>query len=38
VEQHLGFALFGLLVSLLIFVKGRVSQPDTVYYGYVPEE
>ena len=38
VEQHLGFALFGLLVSLLIFLKSRVSQPDTVYYGYVPEE
>lgn len=38
VEQDWVFALFGLVVSLLIFLKGRVSQADAVYYGYVPGE
>lgn len=37
VERDWGFALFGLLVTLVIFLKGRLSQDDYVYYGYVQE-
>jgi glycerol-3-phosphate acyltransferase PlsY len=35
VERDWGFVGFGVVVALLIFVKGRHSVDDYVYYGYV---
>ncbi len=35
VERDWRFGLFGLLVSLLVLVKGRRSRDDYLYYGYV---
>jgi hypothetical protein len=38
VEKDWAFALFGALVAILVFVKGRRSRDDLVHYGYVKEE
>jgi hypothetical protein len=38
VEKDWVFALFGVLVAIVVFVKGRQSHDDLVHYGYVKEE
>jgi glycerol-3-phosphate acyltransferase PlsY len=37
VERDWAFLVFGILVVLVIFVKGRHSQDDLIHYGYVQE-
>jgi glycerol-3-phosphate acyltransferase PlsY len=38
VERDWAFLLFGILVALVIFVKGRHSRDDLVHYGYVRDK
>jgi glycerol-3-phosphate acyltransferase PlsY len=38
VEKDWVFALFGVLVAIVVFVKSRQSRDDLVHYGYVKEE
>jgi glycerol-3-phosphate acyltransferase PlsY len=35
VEEDLAFLVFGILVVVVIYLKGRGSKDDFVYYGYV---
>jgi glycerol-3-phosphate acyltransferase PlsY len=35
VERELSFLVFGVLVVIVIYLKGRGSKDDLVYYGYV---
>jgi glycerol-3-phosphate acyltransferase PlsY len=37
VERELAFLVFGLLVVVVIYLKGRGSKDDLVYYGYVQD-
>lgn len=36
-ERDWAFLIFGILVALVIFVKGRHSQDDLIHYGYVQD-
>jgi glycerol-3-phosphate acyltransferase PlsY len=38
VERDWAFLIFGLLVVIVIYVKGRRSLDDLVYFGYVPDK
>ncbi|MGD9047333.1 MAG: glycerol-3-phosphate acyltransferase, partial [Anaerolineae bacterium] len=38
VERDWGFLIFGILVVVVIYVKGRRSLDDLVYFGYVQDK
>ena len=38
VEREWTFAVFGLLVALVIFIHGRSSEDDLIHHGYVKAE